>query len=343
MRPIIINQHYIPRSYLKNFGFLVNPKKRKWSLYAMENGGEIERRTTESVCSVDYLYDLPFASGEERQFLEHAYEELADRHFTQITQFVTNDSLTILSAEMREKILKSCLSLYFRTPKFVALDQKAVESIQQLDPQDREKAWGIKKTQLLRESVESFEILYQIKRNCGISVSKSARDWEYLSGDNPVIIRDRKGELTDPFSPDNIIHIPLTPRYLISIMPYNQKDLKNTFYRILHDDDQVMGINYAIEKYHEKYLLGTKEALESYLKESPVYKAPAHPNDPKLRRIKGVQVAVENLVGILIKNNGVVNDEVKNYFNWCWENVDGFKDDPNSQVVRNQFSGGPKE
>src|SRR5690349_3215998 len=111
-KPIVINQHYIPRSYLKNFGFLVNAKKRKWSLYAMEYGGEIERRTAEGVCSVDYLYDLPLASGDDRQFLEHAYEEHADRHFTKITEFITNDDNLVLSAEMREKILKSCLSLY---------------------------------------------------------------------------------------------------------------------------------------------------------------------------------------------------------------------------------------
>lgn len=69
MRPIVINQHYIPKSYLKNFGFLVNAKKKKWSLYAMTNGGEIERRTTENICSVDYLYDLPLANEEEKQFL----------------------------------------------------------------------------------------------------------------------------------------------------------------------------------------------------------------------------------------------------------------------------------
>ncbi|HMK59198.1 MAG TPA: DUF4238 domain-containing protein, partial [Nitrososphaeraceae archaeon] len=100
MRPIVINQHYIPKSYLKNFGFLVNPKKNKWSVYAMENGGEIERRTTENICSVDYLYDLPFASGEERQFLEHAYEKHADRHFTEITEFITDDTQEALTGEM---------------------------------------------------------------------------------------------------------------------------------------------------------------------------------------------------------------------------------------------------
>lgn len=338
MRPVVINQHYIPKSYLKNFGFLVNPRKKKWSVYAMENGGEIERRTTENICAVEYLYDLPFASEDERQFLEHAYEKHADRHFTEITEFITNDSKIILSNEMREKILKACLSLYFRTPKFVDLDQKALESIQFLPEKDQEKAWRIKKSQLLEESVKNFERLYHIKKDCGISVNKTARDWEFISGDNPLIIRNKKGGLTDVFSAENIIHIPITPRYAISIMPSNEYSLKNTFYRILYDNDNVMSINYSIEEYHKRYLLGTKEALESYLKESPIYKKPVLSNHPKILKKKGVQMAVENLVSVLIKNNGNITNEVREYFNWCWENIDGFKDDPNSQEVKKSIT-----
>lgn len=316
----------------------MNQKRKKWSLYAMEHGGEIERRTTENICSVDYLYDLPFASGEERQFLEHAYEELADRHFTEITEFITNDSKEVLSVEMREKILKSCLSLYFRTPKFVDLDQSALDSIQFLPENEQEMAWNIKKSQLLEESVKNFGNLYNIKKDCGISVNKAVRDWEFISGDNPVIIRNGHGVVMDPFSSQNIIHVPITPKYAISIMPSSEHTLKNTFYRTLYDDDHVMSTNYSIEQYHERYLLGTKKALESYLKESPVYKEPAPPNHPKILKVTGVAIAVQNLVSVLIRNNGIVNNEVKNYFNWCWENVDGFKDDPNSQKVREQIA-----
>jgi len=303
----------------------------------MENGGEIERRTTENICSVDYLYDLPFASGEERQFLEHAYEKHADRHFTEITEFITDDTQEALTGEMREKVLKSCLSLYYRTPKFVDLDQHALDTIEALPEEERENSWNIKKSELLEESVKHFELLYHEKRNCGISVNKAARDWEFISGDNPVIIRDKKGDLTDVLSSENIVHIPLTPKYSISIMPASEISLRNTFYRTLFGNDSVMGINYAIEEHHVRYLLGTKNALELYLKESPIYKAPAHPNHPKIVNLKEVQVAVEGLVAVLTKNRGIFTKEVRDYFNWCWENVDGFKEDPNSEEVRKQI------
>ena len=337
MRQTVINQHYIPKSYLKNFGYLVNAKKKKWSLYAMENGGEIKVRTTENICSVDYLYDLPFAEGEERQFLEHAYEEHADRHFTLITKFITDESQKVLPDEMREKILKSCLSLYFRTPKFVNLDQAALDEINRLPENKQELAWKIRKNELLNDSVKNFELLYNMKKNCGISINKSARDWEFISGDNPVIIRDTKGVLTDVFADDNVIHVPLTPKFTITILPNRETSLHHSFQRVFLDNDGVMGINYDIEKHHEQYLLGTKNALESYLKESPIYKAPAPPNDYRIVRIKGIQKAVEGLVTMVQKTDGVITPEVKSYFYYCWENVDGFKEDPNAQEHKKLF------
>jgi hypothetical protein len=339
MKQIVINQHYIPRSYLKNFGFLVNAKKDKWSLYAMENGGEIERRTTENVCSVDYLYDLPFESGDQRQFLEHAYEKHADRHFKEVTSFITDDSLTEMSRLLREKLLKSCLSLYFRTPKFVDLDQLAVDEINSMSAGQRERAWKIKKTQLLEKSVSNFEALYNAKKDCGISVNKiaSTTTWEFISGDNPVIIRSKTGEFEEVFSDHNMIHVPITPKYAISIMPRSEVSLRNTFYRTLYGNDSIMGVNYAIETRHVRYLLGTKSALELYLKESPIYKAPAPANHPKILTLREVQNAVQGLVLVLQKNNGIVTAEVKSYFNWCWDNVPGFKDDPNSQELKSQM------
>ncbi len=337
MRPVVINQHYIPRSYLKNFGFLVNAKKKKWSLYAMINGGEIERRTTESICAVDYLYDLPLLDGEERQFLEHAYEEHADRHFSEITKFITDDSNLILTDEMRIKILKSCLSLYYRTPKFVELDQRALDEIQLLPEKEREHAWNEMKSKLLYDSVYNFEKLYNEKKDCGISINKSAKEWEFISGDNPVIIRNRDGILLDVLSADNMIHIPITPRYLVTLMPSSEASLNNTFYRTLYDDDMVMGINHDIEKLHKKYLLGTEKSLQNYLIESPQYKAPGTINHPKVVSIRERATAIQHLLNILTKNNGVITLEMKQYFDFYWENIESFRNDPNSQLLKEKI------
>jgi len=329
MRPIVINQHYIPKSYLKHFGFLVNAKKNKWSLYAMENGGEIERRTTENICSVDYLYDLPLVEGEERQFLEHAYEAQADRHFTEIKEFITDDSKTELPSEMREKILKSCLSLYYRTPKFIELDQQALEMIQRLPIAEREHAWKVKKTEILQESIYNFEALYNDKKNCGISVNKSIGKREFISGDNPVIITNGQRDLSDVLSPENIVHVPITPKYSITILPTNETTLNNTFLRYLYDDESVMYRNYDIERLHQKYLLGSQNALQAYLNEVPEYKKIVPADHSKVVSIEKRVIAGNHLLKIMEKSQGIITKEFKEQFNWYWNNLDGFKDDPN--------------
>lgn len=300
----------------------------------MESGGEIERRTTEKVCSVDYLYDLPFAEGEDQQFLEHAYEEHADRHFSEITRFVTNDLSNELRGPMREKILKSCLSLYFRTPKFVALDQALLSEIQKLPETKQELAWKVKKTQLLEDSVRNFEKLYNTCRHSGISINKAVGKWEFISSDNPLIIRDKRNQVRDVFEPGNMIHIPLTPRYAITILPGDEMSLRRSFHRMFWDDLQVMSLNHSIEQYHQRYLLGTEKALAEYLKESPAYKVPVHPNDPRILQVMGIQLATEGLVKMVKATKGIVTPAVKIYFSWCWRNVPGFSKDPNAQKIK---------
>ncbi len=50
---MVTNQHYIPKSYLKNFGYLVNIYTRpsgkvdeKWSVHNIEKGGGIKHNNT---------------------------------------------------------------------------------------------------------------------------------------------------------------------------------------------------------------------------------------------------------------------------------------------------------
>jgi hypothetical protein len=136
---------------------------------------------------------------------------------------------------------------------------------------------------------------------------------------------------------DIMIHIPLTPRYAISILPANEKTLHNSFYRVLYNDDQVISINHDIEKYHQRYLLGSKEALESYLREVPAYKAPAPLNHPKILEIQSLAAATQGLVHVS-ERYGPFSKEVKDYFNWCWNNLEAFREDPNAQQLKQQMN-----
>jgi len=330
MNQTVIKQHYIPKSYLKNFGFLVNARKKSWSVYAIESGGEIERRATTSICTVDYLYDLPYVENNQKQFIEHAYDKEVDQHFPSITKFCENELNKTLPTEMREKILKSCLSLYYRTPKFVELDNKAIEEINKLPKNKQEDAWKWEKTRLLQEHLKKFEALYLNKKRCGISINKVVGKYELISGDNPVVIRNMKQERVDELNDNNIIHIPLTPKIALSIMPTKERYLYDTFQKYFWDEDNVMILNTDIEQLHQKYLLGTENALQTYLDESPEYKKPVDDNHPKIIKQKEMIDAMSRLQFIFESNGNVIDKNFISEFYNIWNSNDTFRHDPNA-------------
>ncbi|HBL75141.1 MAG: hypothetical protein A2W90_05670 [Bacteroidetes bacterium GWF2_42_66] len=330
MQQTVIKQHYIPKSYLKNFGFLVNARRKKWSVYTIENGGQIERRATTSICTIDYLYDLPLVGDESKQFIEHAYDKEVDKHFPSITKFLENESNKTLPMEMRERILKSCLSLYYRTPRFVELDNQALEEIKMLPKNQQKVAWKWKKTQLLQDHIKNFEALYLNKKHCGISINKVVGNYELISSDNPVIIRNMNNERVHELNDNNIIHIPLTPKIAISIMPTKERDLYDTFYQYFWDEDNVMALNSDIEQLHQKYLLGTEKALQTYLNDSPEYKKPVDANHPKSIKIREMKEAMSRLIIIFESSGNMINSNFINEFYKIWNSNDIFRNDPNA-------------
>jgi len=196
MSQTVKNQHYIPRSYLKNFGYLVSEYTRpsgkvdkKYSIHNIEKGGDIKVNSTKKVYKMEYLYDLPFADEQHRQFIEKAYDREVDRHFAEVTEFISDESRNTLSDEMRGKLLKCTLSLYFRTPKHVAISEKEKAIIASLPESKQQKLLDTFKTKRLEKHLENFEKLYNQKKKNGICINKSVGDWDFISGDNPVIIR----------------------------------------------------------------------------------------------------------------------------------------------------------
>ena len=330
------NQHYIPRSYLKNFGYIVSEyvrpsgkTDRKWGVFNKENGGEIKHNNIKKICKELYLYDLPFVDESNVQFIEHAYDKEVDRFFPEITVFVTDDSNTELSIEMREKIIKCCLSLYYRTPKFVSVDETFIDLISVLPKEEQDDAYKIKKTQLLEKHLADFERLVKFKLNDGIAINKAVGKWEFITGDNPVIIREGSNKLEDVLHPRNIIHIPITSQYCITITPNSETSLQNKFTRIDYSDIWVMGINTDIERLHEQYLIGSKKGLEDYESKSPEFLAKSDENHPILVNAKALVKA--NLHTLIESSkHGVLSIQHQEVFMNYWNNLEVFRKDPNN-------------
>ncbi|WP_405224663.1 DUF4238 domain-containing protein [Dokdonia sp. Asnod1-B02] len=343
MNQIVKNQHYIPRSYLKNFGYLVSEYTRpsgkvdkKYSIYNIEKGGDIKVNSTKKVCKMEYLYDLPFANEQHRQFIERAYDKEVDRHFAEVTEFISDESLKTISDEMREKLLKCALSLYFRTPRHVAISEKEKAIVSRLPEGKQQKLLDTFKTRRLEKHLENFEKLYNQKKKNGICINKAVGDWDFISGDNPVIIRAPSGQFIDVFSLENIIHVPFSPKFCITIMPDTETNEVPTFARYDYPNHHIMTINYDIEERHDQYIFGSEKALNDYINESPAYKAPASENDQRVLAIKNTVLGLQHFTKVL-EQYGPFSKESRAVFLYYWHSIPAFKEDPNNIKLKKQL------
>lgn len=331
------NQHYIPRSYLKNFGHSVQlSKKKQWKVYNKEDGGAIKLNNTEKICKELYLYDLPFVDESNMQFIEHAYDKEVDSYFPEITEFIINEGNTELDTEMREKIIKCCLSLYYRTPKFVSVDDTFSKLISELPESEQDEAYKIKKTELLEKHVNDFEELYKFKLNDGIAINKAVGNWDFITGDNPVIIREGSNTLENVLHPRNIIHIPLTPKFCVTITPRSEIGLHDMFVRYEYSDIWVMGINNDIEELHEKYLIGTEKGLEDYVANAPEFQDPADESHPIVVNAEALLKAITHTLEVLLMY-GALSKEHREVFMHYWNNLEVYRLDPNNIRHKNEL------
>ena len=120
-------QHFIPKSYLNNFGIEEGDKcfihgKRK-------NSDEIKRLSTKDICLERNLYTIPTNDETKKFDIEHFYANNVDNKFSFLYDFLTNRENDYIDFETRLKIISTSLSLYFRTPKFLNIQNKIFENI----------------------------------------------------------------------------------------------------------------------------------------------------------------------------------------------------------------------
>jgi len=148
--------------------------------------------------------------------------------------------------------------------------------------------------------------------NDGIGVSKIEDSSEFITGDNPVIIRSAQGSLVNIFEKDNVIHLPINKKYLLTIIPKSEDSLQGKFLRISASQDYVVSINYDIVKNSEKWIIGSKDGIHNHLD-----KVEAIDNDIKGgseyadRMIEKANV-MKDLEIVRQKNGGILNKEVLN-------------------------------
>jgi hypothetical protein len=360
------NQHYIPQSYLRNFAHEVRKKgnKEEYYVYVRYKGEKFHSVNVRNICSETYFYTLPDVDEQFKNFIETSYAEKIDVLYPQVNEIVSNDALTIISEPQRASIIVACITLYFRTPKFFAIIEEQcnllVETLKRftlgqsekhltsflyreidLRNLDYEKVsydWNHKQRAfILREHYRCITDFLRFKQNAGIGISKIVDDSEFITSDNPVVIRNSKtGEFYNLYDPDNIIMLPINSKYLISIQSNSETSLANSFNRILSDYLQAITVNIDIERNSEQWIIGSKRSVHGHITDQQKYNEINPENIQRFLDMKNRAMLLSAFDGLLKSKGYTIDQEVVSKFVEISKNP-LMKDDQNVKRVLEEF------
>ncbi len=282
-----MNQHYVPRVYLKNFG------KKKGREYYVNTFDKIENRNfytnIKNICSETDLYTLehPYKYAKHNLVIEKIYSDFIEPMYAKTYKILTNDNVFNISDIERAEILISIFQLYFRNPiifkKRVDLHIAEINNLYSIALSKKEKGltyldedfsfreWTIE--QIIEFNIEKFTRLFKEKHinatvHIGafheftiIEVQKIECESNFLTNDNPLFFEDIISNNENPFLKSNEFTIPINKKYLVRIYHDNTKQV-NLIYRCKILNGSVNMINDEIFKRSSRFIIGEKKDFD---------------------------------------------------------------------------------
>lgn len=354
------NHHYIPQSYLKNFAFRQKTKNSKtdYYVYVRFDGKEFQTNVR-NICSENYFYTIPGVDDVKKTIIENYYAENIDSLYPKMYDLVTNDSITSITNEQRIMLLVGCLSLYFRTPAFIKLlhthytqllkdlhsyyygySEKSYSlffnekvDLKNIDYDKlRKNVMEENKTVFLIDHLRIFNKYAEYRKDDGIGITKIEDDFQFITSDNPVCIRNmHTGDFYDLFDINNIITLPINHRYILTITPKFDNTLKGTFSRISGNYLDALISNHSIEQNSEKWIIGTPDSITNHISDQIKYNELTPDNLKMFEDMKRRAQIMNEFDSFRISQGGIVNDKVVKRFLEISE-MEVMKNDPN--VIR---------
>lgn len=299
-----IKQHYIPRSYLKNFG--VQGKKGKYfvDVYRLEHDHLLEQIDTKDICFQKNLYTLPVESEDDKYALEKYYAEHVDAEFPKVYNLLIDENLHYVDAQQKLQILYVCLSLYFRTPRVLAMSISMNEEIFNRAAQFPNEQGVVKitvgetkiefhlddlekvKNEYNEKSRQDFLVSHleywadfvKYKFDCAINVIKIKNSkTPLITSDNPVSIRHiNTNRFEGLYDPNAVITMPLDRSHFLEIHPNKYADGQTRINRLTHDQDYVVTTNKVTADGATNLLIAYKGDIESHFNLQEHYEDPVN-------------------------------------------------------------------
>lgn len=328
-------QHFVPRTYLKNFGFETKKSTQIWVCAKEENNRLFQSNIT-NVALQNHFYSLKGETVEERQIIEKFYADNIEGDYNEVYQILVDPKKVKISDEERVKIILTILSLYYRNPIWVnkhniVWESALKESYRMLDhPDCKERKIGMPDgTDLDCEGKSLEEVLEEVRKEHhqiyimehlkytfslvnarlkdNITVIKLGDDKEFITSDNPVIMTNIHNPNIVPFNVENFIKLPIDSKHQLVIAPQSLAftDDANIFRRtdtgnISYMERMIMNSQQYNNSINQ--IFGSKEAIETYLSNKSHYEKELTPEEIK-RSDKAIEKVKE-----MMKKLGIEGD-----------------------------------
>ncbi len=292
-----MNQHYVPRLYLKNFA---TKRGKEYFVDVCENDSKTPFNVNiKKICAEKDLYTLDKDSSFHKDSLifEKIYAEWIEPLYEQTYDILTNDNVFRISVKQRVEILTSILQLYFRNPHvlsdslekirkdikeiFLAHHDNANEKgFTYLSTDFKFNEWDEKNVNIFfeKEITKEYKEKHLLEtqraidfhKNSIIEVVSIKDNGLFITSDNPLAIED-------PITPTRNINlkskeftVPLNEKYAVKIYHDNTKTFSR-LYRARIPNGNANSINSTLFKQKLRFIIGTKDSFDQYFRLNKIF------------------------------------------------------------------------
>lgn len=305
-------QHYVPRTYLKNFSVERNNQFYIKALpidYCKENA--IYESSIANVCLQNNLYTLPGETEAERMLIEKFYSDNYETYYHQVYDMLIDPNKKTITEQERELIISTVVTMFYRTTKWInqhntffnrvleagynlavengfdyfMFENRKVSFVNKtLEDLQKEYKYESRPSQVITQLEVSLNLInLRIATDQIMVVKLDEEAGEFITSDNPVIYSNPMGETLAPFDSKNILQLPLDNRHLLLLIPSDEHSL--TITRIPKSGamglNQKLTANFSQFNNAEKFILGSEPGLKSYISTKEETERPLTPEESK--------------------------------------------------------------
>lgn len=288
-----MNQHFVPRLYLKQFS---SKKGKEYFVDVYDKKEKCFFKTNiKNICAENDLYTLDSSIHKDIFTIEKIYSEFIEPMYQKAYGILTNDKIFIISDQERLEILIGVIQLFQRNPRnlnntikfhlteieklFILATEENKKGLTYLSEDFSFREWSVEaikqhfieiitkdfKEEHLKRTME----IADFHKFAKIEVIKILDNSAFITSDFPFVSEDIITENENPFFKSNQFTIPINPSYALKIYHDNTKEL-NIIYRleIPHGNGTTASINSNIDEKSIRFLIGSKISFEEYFKMS---------------------------------------------------------------------------